>query len=163
MLRSGITMPLAPLPVDDQSEPIPVFEWDIVNESRGGLRVRRLGRTEQPIAVGEVAGIKLAGKPHWAVGVVRWVTVFEDGGLEFGLQYLAPMARAVEVKGWGVPSGNGLLLVGEGTPAALLTSPNAFAHLKELEIEDAGDTCLVAPSRLVEVTHRFELFQVEAP
>ena len=30
----GITMPLMPLPLNDQSEPIPVFEWDVVNESR---------------------------------------------------------------------------------------------------------------------------------
>ncbi|HUP98260.1 MAG TPA: hypothetical protein VM073_09970, partial [Usitatibacter sp.] len=88
MLRKGLTMPLAALPVNDQSEPIPVFEWDVVNQSKGGLRVRRLDRTEQPIAVGEVAGIKVPGAPHWAIGVVRWVTVFEDGGMEFGLQYL---------------------------------------------------------------------------
>ena len=86
MLRTGITMPLAPLPLDDASQPIPVFEWDIVNQSKGGLRVRRLERTEQPIAVGEVAGIKMPGKPHWAIGVVRWVTVFEDGGIDLGLQ-----------------------------------------------------------------------------
>jgi hypothetical protein len=61
-VRRGITMPMLPLPLNDQSEPIPVFEWDVVNESKGGLRVRRLGRTEQPIAVGEVAGIKLHGR-----------------------------------------------------------------------------------------------------
>jgi hypothetical protein len=160
MLRRGITMPLAPLPLDSQSEPIPVFEWDVVNQSNGGLRVRRAGRTEQPIAVGEVAGIKLAGKPHWAIGAVRWVTVFEDGGMEFGLQYLAPMARAVTVSAWGAPSGTGLLLHGEG-PTSLLTSPNAFSHLRELEIEDQGDACLVRPSNVVEVTPRFERFTVE--
>ena len=98
MLKRGITMPLAPMPLDDAEQPIPIFEWEVVNESRGGLRVRRLDPTAQPIAVGEVAGIKMHGKAYWAVGVVRWVTVFEDGGMEFGLQYLAPMARAVEVK-----------------------------------------------------------------
>ena len=162
MLRRGITMPLAPLPMNANSEPIPIFEWDVVNESRGGLRVRRLGRTEQPIAVGEVAGIKLPGKPHWAVGAVRWVTVFEDGGMEFGLQYLAHMARAVTVKAWGAPSGVGLLLDGEG-PTSLLTSPNAFSHLRELELEDNRDTCLVRPSDVVELTHRFEVFTVKAP
>jgi hypothetical protein len=26
-LRRGITMPLAPLPMDDAEQPIPVFEW----------------------------------------------------------------------------------------------------------------------------------------
>jgi hypothetical protein len=160
MLRRGITMPLAPLPLDANSEPIPVFEWDVVNQSRGGLRVRRLGRTEQPIAVGEVAGIKLPGKPHWAIGAVRWVTVFEDGGMEFGVQYLAQMARAVTVSAWGAPSRKGLLL--DGNEAALLTSPNAFSHLRELELEDRGDACRVKPASVVEITHRFELFTVAA-
>jgi hypothetical protein len=162
MLRRGITMPLAPLPLDDQSEPIPVFEWDVVNQSRGGLRVRRLGRTEQPIAVGEVAGIKLPGKANWAIGAVRWVTVFEDGGMEFGLQYLAQMARAVTVAAWGAPSGAGLLMSDGDGAATLLTSPNAFSHLQDLEIEDRGDAVLVHPSGVVEITHRFELFTVKA-
>jgi hypothetical protein len=161
-LRRGITMPLAPLPLDDQSEPIPVFEWDVVNQSKGGLRVRRIGRTEQPIAVGEVAGIKLPGKAHWAIGAVRWVTVFEDGGMEFGLQYLAQMARAVTVAAWGAPSGTGLLMSDGDGPSVLLTSPNAFSHLRELELEERGDTVLVQPSEVVEVTHRFELFTVKA-
>ena len=161
MLRRGITMPLAPLPLDDQSGPIPVFEWEVVNESRGGLRVRRLGRTEQPIAVGEAVGIKRAGKPHWAVGVTRWITVFEDGGMEFGLQYLAGVARAVVVSGWGVPPGPGLLIADEAGRARLLTSPNAFSHLRELELDEEGDTCLVVPGGVEEVTPRFEVFAVE--
>lgn len=165
MLKRGITMPLAPLPMNDQSEPIPVFEWDVVNQSQGGLRVRRLGATEQPIAVGEVAGIKLPGKPHWAIGVVRWITVFEEGGMEFGLQYLASMARAVEVKAWGAPSGIGLLLADEERhSSSLLTSPNTFAHQRELELEDKnGEAVLVRADSVVEVTHRFELFTVKAP
>jgi hypothetical protein len=160
MLRRGITMPLAPLPLDDQSEPIPVFEWNVVNESSGGLRVRRLGKTEQPIAIGEVAGIKLPGKPHWAIGAVRWVTVFEDGGMELGLQFLAHGARKVIVSAWGAPSGTGLLLDGEGS-SYVLTSPNAFSHLRELELDDSGDTRLVKPSDVVEITHCFELFTVK--
>jgi hypothetical protein len=162
MLRRGITMPLAPLPLDDRSEPLPVFEWEVVNESRGGLRVRRLSRTEQPIAVGEVAGIKLHGKPHWAVGAVRWVTVFEDGGMEFGLQYLAPRARFVTVAAWGAPSGPGLLLGSEGGTALLLTSPGAFSHIKELEVVDAGDARLVYPAGVVEITAHFEVFRLKA-
>jgi hypothetical protein len=162
-LRRGITMPLAPLPLDDQSEPIPVFEWDVVNQSKGGLRVRRIGRTEQPIAVGEVAGIKVPGKAHWAIGAVRWVTVFEDGGMEFGLQYLAHMARAVTVAAWGAPSGPGLLIEDEQGRPTLITSPNAFSHLREIELDDRGDSVVVQPAEVVELTHRFELFKVKAP
>ena len=39
-------MPLMALPDDDASQPIPVFEWDVVNESAGGLKVRRMGATQ---------------------------------------------------------------------------------------------------------------------
>jgi hypothetical protein len=162
MLKRGITMPLTALPLNDQSEPIPVFEWDVVNQSKGGLRVRRLGRTEQPIAVGEIAGIKLPAASHWAIGVVRWVTVFEDGGMEFGLQYLAPVARSVIVSAWGVPPGPGLVLGGEG-PTRLITSPNAFSHLREIELDDRGDTVVVKPGDLLEVTARYDLFAIKAP
>jgi hypothetical protein len=50
-----------------------------------------------PIAVGEVAGIKMHGMSLLGpVGVVRWVTGSRTAEMEFGLQYLAPMARAVE-------------------------------------------------------------------
>ena len=160
MLKRGITMPMAPLPIDDQAEPIPVFEWDIVNESAGGLRVCRQGRTEQPIAVGEVAGIKMHGRAHWAIGVVRWVTVFEHGGMEFGLQFLAPIARKVIVSTWGAPSGTGLLLEKDGE-SIVLASPNAFSTQRELELDDAGDQKLVKPAEVVEVTQRFELFKVK--
>ena len=163
-LRRGITMPVMPLPMNPEDEPIPVFEWDVVNESKGGLRVRRLGRTEQPIAVGEVAGIKLPGKPHWAIGVVRWITVFDDGGMEFGLQYLASMARAVTVKAWGAPSATGLLLADEDEQAStLLTTPNVYANQRELELEDGSDAITVRPGDVVEVTQRYEIFRVKAP
>jgi cyclic-di-GMP-binding protein len=163
MLKRGITMPLAPLPMDDAEQPIPIFEWEVVNESRGGLRVRRVDPTQQPIAVGEVAGIKMHGKPYWAVGVVRWVTMFEDGGMEFGLQYLAPMARAVEVKAWGAPSGTGLLLADEEARAStLLTAPNTFSPQREFELEDDGDAVIVRAGDVVEVTHRFEIFTVKS-
>ena len=160
MLKRGITMPMAPLPLGDQAEPIPVFEWDIVNESTGGLRVRREGRTEQPIAVGEVAGIKMQGRANWAIGVVRWVTILEHGGMEFGLQFLAPMARKVVVSGWGVPSGTGLLMEKDGEPT-VLASPNAFSTQREIELDDAGDQKLMKPGDVVEATQRFELFKVK--
>jgi hypothetical protein len=114
--------------------------------------------------VGEVAGIKLPGKPHWAIGVVRWITVFEDGGMEFGLQYLASMARTVTVKGWNTPSATGLLLADDDEQAStLLTSPNLFANQREIELEDAGDAVMVTPGDVLEVTHRFEIFRVKAP
>jgi hypothetical protein len=66
----------------------------------------------------------------------------------------------VTVSAFRAPSGQGLLLPDGDGPPALLTSPNAFSHLKELEIDDQGDQRLVRPAGVVEITHRFELFTV---
>lgn len=165
MLRRGITMPLFALPMDDASQPIPVFEWDVVNQSPGGIKVRRMGPTQQPIAVGEVVGIKSAGKAHWTIGVVRWITIFDEGGMEFGLQFLAPMGRMVWVQPTitSSPQAKLGLLLGDGSQAqdALLTPPNTYSELREFEITEEGAVCCVRASNLVERTGRFDLFNVK--
>jgi cyclic-di-GMP-binding protein len=163
MLRRGITMPVYALAMDDASQPIPVFEWNVVNQSPGGIKVRRMGPTQQPIAVGEVVGIKSPGKAHWTIGVVRWITMFDEGGMEFGLQYLAPMARMVWVQPTTATSPQAKLglLLGEGPrPAGLITPPNTHAELREFEITEEGTVSCMRASTLVEKTGRFELFNV---
>lgn len=164
MLRRGITMPLLALPMDDASQPIPVYEWDVLNKSEGGLKVRRMGPTQQPIAVGELIGIKSTGKAHWAIGSVRWITLFEEGGMEFGLQFLAPMARTVWVQPTitSSPQAKGGLLLGDGSAAddTLVTPPNTFSELREFEIDEEGAVCRVRARNLLEKTARFELFQI---
>jgi hypothetical protein len=157
-------MPLFALPLDDASQPVPVFEWDVLNKSEGGLKVRRMGPTQQPIAVGELLGVKSTGKAHWAIGMVRWITLFEEGGMEFGLQFLAPMARAVWVQPTitSSPQAKGGLLLGDGSAAddTLVTPPNTFSELREFEIDADGAVCRVRARSLLEKTARFELFEV---
>jgi hypothetical protein len=53
-----------------------------------------------------------------------------------------------------------LVLGGDG-PTTLLTSPNAFSHLREIELDDRGDTVVVKPAELLEVTARYELFTIK--
>ena len=165
MLRRGITMPLHALPTDDAMQPLPVFEWDVVNQSPGGIKVSRPGATQQPIAVGEVAGIKSPGKAHWTIGVVRWITLFEEGGMEFGLQFLAPMARMVWVQTTVTtnPQAKLGLLLGDGSQAqdALLTPINTHSELREYELTEEGEVTCVRASGMIEKTGRFELFQVK--
>lgn len=164
MLRRGITMPLHALPTDDQLQPLPIFEWTVVNQSAGGLKVRREGPTAQPIAVGEVLGIKFTGRAHWTIGVVRWITLFEEGGMEFGLQFLYPLARMVWVQPTitSSPQAKMGLLLGrdEASLDALLTPPNTFSDLREFEVDLEGNVSCVRARQLVERTGRFDLFQV---
>ncbi|MGZ5073879.1 MAG: hypothetical protein ACXWBL_12105, partial [Usitatibacter sp.] len=163
-LRQGITMPLTPLPTDDASQAVPVFEWDVVNQSVGGLKVRRAAPA-QPIAVGEVVGIKLVDRPRWTIGVVRWLTMFDEGGMEFGVQFLSSAARMVSVQPT-VTSASaklGLLLADADDPSSidsLLTPPNTFADLREFELEQDGVVSRVRATSLIEKTARFELFHV---
>jgi hypothetical protein len=165
-LRRGITMPIMALPADDPGRSIPIFEWAVVNQSEGGLKVRRTSPTAQPISVGEVVGIKAPGKPHWTVGVARWITMLEDGGIEFGLQYFAPAACSVWVQAVASSSPQaklGLLLAeGDDSPTgeALLTPPNTYSELREFDLQGEGLVSRVRAAGLIEKTARFELFHV---
>ena len=164
-LKKGITMPVMALPTDDASQAIPVFEWDVVNESAGGLKVRRMGPTQQPIGVGEVVGVKLMDRSRWAIGVARWITMFDEGGMEFGIQFIGTMARPV----WMQPTITsapqaklGLWLASDASeePDALLTAPNTYSDLREFELSDEGEVARVRATSLIEKTGRFELFHV---
>jgi hypothetical protein len=164
-LRKGITMPLTALPTDDASQAVPVFEWDVVNESVGGLKVRRMGATQQPIGVGEVVGVKLRDRSRWTIGVVRWITVFDEGGMEFGIQFLGGMAKNVWVQPTvaAAPQAKpGLLLAyaDSGELDSLLTVPNMFSDLREFEVNQEGMVSVMRASGLIEKTGRFELFHV---
>lgn len=164
-LRKGITMPLVALPTDDASQPIPVYEWDVVNESAGGLKVRRMGATQQPIGVGEVVGVKLGDRARWTIAVVRWITLFDEGGMEFGIQFLGSMARPVWVQPTitSAPQAKPGLLIAFGQSGeldSLLTVPNMFSDLREFEINEEGMVSLMRASGLIEKTGRFELFHV---
>ena len=163
-IRAGLTIPLISIPEDEVSTGLRVNEWEVVNQSAGGLKVRRIGTTNQPITVGEAIGIKFMGRARWTIGVVRWLTVLDDGGLEFGIQFLAPAARSVAVQptiAGGAQVRSGLLLAeGDSFEGAdsILTPPNTYADLREFEVEDEGMVICVRATSLIEKTGRFELF-----
>ena len=164
-LKKGITMPLMALPTDDASQPVPVFEWDVVNECVGGLKVRRMGATPQPIGVGEVVGVKLMNRSRWTIAAVRWITIFEEGGMEFGIQFLGSMAKPVWVQPTITTAPQmkpGLLLAfgDSGEADSLLTLPNMFADLREFEVNQEGDVSVMRAAGLIEKTARFDLFHV---
>ena len=165
-LKRGITMPMVALPTDDSAQPIPVFEWDVVNQSAGGLKVRRIGATQQPIGVGEVLGVKLMDRSRWSVGVVRWLTMFDEGGMEFGIQFIGTLARPVWIQPTitSAPQAKlGLWLAsdpGSNEPDALITPPNTYSDLREFELNDDGQSARVRATSLIEKTGRFEFFHV---
>lgn len=165
-IESGLTIPLVFVPDDDTSKGMNVTEWEVVNQSAGGLKVSRSSGASHPITVGEVLGIKFVGKARWTVGVVRWLTTGDEGGMEFGVQFLAPSARSVAVQPTTSAAGQsrpGLLLAqddGQEPADMLLTMPATYSDLREFEIEADGSVTLVRATSLIERTGRFELFHI---
>jgi cyclic-di-GMP-binding protein len=162
-IRSGITLPLLAMPDEDASKGIPVYEWDVVNQSEGGLKVRRASNALQMLVVGEAVGIKLVGRARWTIGVTRWITQLDDGAMEFGVQFLDGAASAVWVQH--AQSGSpqmkpGLILSAADGARSLLTVPNMYIDLRVFELEERGEASSVRATGLVEKTARFDLFNV---
>jgi cyclic-di-GMP-binding protein len=162
-IRSGITMPLLPFTDEDEVTQPPVLEWDVVNESAGGLRLRR-SVVRQAISVGEVLGIRMMGRPRWIVGLVRWITAGDGGAFEFGMQFLAPGARAVWVRptiSASPQSKPGLLLeraLRDASAEALLAPTGLFSEMRELEVDEAGESRIVRATEAVERTAKVDVF-----
>jgi hypothetical protein len=162
-IKNGITIPMVAVPDDETSKQFPVFEWAVVNLSEGGVKLHRADMV-QPVVIGDVVGIKFHGKARWTIGAVRWITQLDEGGIEFGVQFLAFSARPV----WVQPSDStspqmkpGLMFAGgENEPAALLTSPSVYEDLRMYSVADDGGRSEVRAAQLIEKTLRFELFHV---
>ena len=165
-IAKGITIPLISLPDDDVSRGMNVNEWEVVNQSAGGLKVRRSGSATQAITVGEVIGIRSIGKTAWTIGVVRWLTSLDAGGMEFGIQFLAPAAHLIALQPTIASIGpvrTALLLAedaGFESADVVLAPPSTFSDLREYELEDNGLVSRVRATSLIEKTGRFELFHV---
>ena len=165
-IAKGITIPLISVPDDEVSRGMNVNEWEVVNQSAGGLKVRRSGSLPPGVIVGEVIGIRSMGKSAWTIGVVRWLTSLDEGGMEFGIQFLASAAHLVALQPTIASIGQvrvGLLLAEDGnfaTADMVLAPPSTYSDLREYELEDNGIVKLVRATSLIERTGRFELFHV---
>jgi hypothetical protein len=166
-LRKGITIQLPALQADENQRLVPIYEWAVVNQSAGGLKVRRPEGASQPLAVGELIGIRAPGKAQWTVGVVRWITTLDDGDAEFGLQYIGAAERAVWVQATiasTLQSKPGLLITDEESPGALILAvpPNTYSELREFDLQAEGYSARVRAAGLIELTGRFDLFHLAA-
>lgn len=164
-IAEGKTIPLLHIPDDEESRSYPVVQWDVVNHSAGGLKLRREGDVGQTLHVGDVVGFKFAARAGWTVGVVRWITQFEMGGMEFGAQFLSSAARAV----WVQPANDvkfqakpGLLMRDDEGADSLLTPPSLFAELRIYEVVADGTTSTLRATSLIEKSARFDVFYVSS-
>jgi hypothetical protein len=115
--------------------------------------------------VGDVVGLKFMGRRGWTVGVVRWITQFEEGSLEFGVQFLATTAVAVWVQPQNSQSPQakpGLLMDDDEGAQQLLTPPSLFGELRIYDVDANGELTTVRATGLIEKTARFDIFYVSS-
>jgi len=112
-----------------------------------------------------VVAMKFMGRPRWTVGVARWITQIDEGGIEFGVQFLSSTTRAVWVQpgdSASPQSKRGIVFADDGTPEALLTAPGIYAEGRAFDLIADGDTTTVVAEGLIERTARFDLFDVSS-
>jgi cyclic-di-GMP-binding protein len=78
-----------------QAEP-----WQLINASPGGFCLRWRGQRACRAQVGELIGLreKEGNQYQWRVGVIRWMLNKAEGGLEVGVQVLAPRTVLVRIE-----------------------------------------------------------------
>jgi hypothetical protein len=140
-------------------------EWDVMNQSAGGLKLRGNPAEPTAISVGEVIAVQYRGMLGTSVGAIRWAQTFDDSTVEFGVQMLSPRAEAVSLEptiGGRGGAARALLLpeiANLQQPAALLTGLDNFHEQREFHLADENRVISVRATYLVEKTACFELFQ----
>lgn len=141
-------------------------EWAIVNESAGGLAMRKASRDSSNIRVGELIGLHAEQTGNWNIGVVRWVHSENPDHLELGTQMLAPRAAPAAIKPVIASAAavfqTALLLPGVASlkqPPSVVAPRGTFQVQREYYLEQNGATQTIRATKLVEQTASFDLFE----
>lgn len=164
------TMKMAALQLSSSWETFTFSECDLINQSAGGLKLRRDATHAQELSVGEIVGVRQSSFGGQSLGVsvgsVRWVqSDDEEESMEFGVQMLAPKASAVSLVSLSDANAKmqpALLL--PAIPAlqqaeSLVAAPGTYAEGSPFDIRESGKTRRVRATKLVQQTLRFELFE----
>ena len=165
---SGITIPLIAVPDDEVSQGLQVNEWDVVNQSAGGLKVKRAGRHEPEHRRGrghrhQVHRQARAGPSAWCAGSRCSTTAAWNSASSSSRP---PRARVA------VHADDHLGRHGEARPAAARIGAVAATRTRCSRRRRPTRTCASSRSRrtarwccvratsLIEKTGRFELFHI---
>lgn len=144
--------------------------WQIRNESAGGYRLAIEQNEGAKVQVGELLGLRhrYSDKPCEA-GVIRWMRQPADGGLELGVQVLAPQAVPVMLRntqrdGKAAEFQPALMLpevATIGLPATLLTPILLFEAGMELQLHHPEQDIRILLSERGQQTGSFAQFRFE--
>lgn len=146
------------------AEPHPVvMRCEALDDSMGGVALRKSGTITAQIKVGDLVGIR-QDNGNWSVGLVRWFRVPRDDELYFGVQLLAPKAHSVHVRrndtGKLYPS---LLL--QASPvlkqsAMLLTPPGSIEPDAPIDVHSNSGQVAIRVEKRLEYTPNVEVFRI---
>lgn len=139
----------------------------VLNESAGGLCLTCGKEAPLRARVGELVGIHDGESHTWEIGAIRWIKDDDRDQLEFGIQMIAPKARAVLLRTPDQPDAgdaHGLLLPElrpVNRPASLIAPSPPFTGGQTALVEVAGQLQRMRLTRLLESTGLFAHFQFE--
>jgi hypothetical protein len=141
--------------------------WELVNRGPGGIGVIKHIRPNNPIGVGEVMGIQFpkdaADPERWALGVVRWLSIANEGEYQAGVEIFAPEAWPAVIRG-DLGARPALIIPNAGTPGAgsLVTHCGVYARDRVLDVEAPGEQLRVRAVSLLDTTPGFERFSYQS-
>ena len=143
----------------------PLHEWEVINQSAGGFKLRGAHAGDAAINVGEIIAVRHRGMPGFSIGAIRWVQSFDDGSVEFGVQMLAPRAEpaSLEISIGSRGAQRALLLPEIATlqqPAAIVAHPGNHQPQREFLLAHAENLNTIRAGELLERTARYELFRI---
>jgi len=168
----------AAIEAGDRSIPVPIdtarmavvktgFElsrWEIANQSAGGIALRKSSDRPASIGVGDVVGMRYQGQSMWGIGATRWLQNDEAGGMEIGIELLAPTASVVTLTAPQLPESPVTALLLPELPAlkkapSLLAPSGTFAAGREFVMDGGSEAMTVRAERLLLNTAAFDLFE----
>ena len=140
-------------------------EWELVDQSLGGVAVIRNARPSCDVRIGDLVAMSNdREKINWTVGVVRWMMVYKTRNYKIGIQVISKTALAVAVRAL---SGSAqdcrfqrALSVSEGGEQSLITTKGLYMKDRELEIKTQDGTFEVKATSMKESTLGFEHFNI---
>jgi len=84
---------------DQHALPPETHRVDTINESAGGFCIVTRKESQLRARVGEIVGVcGETASGEWEIGVIRWMRDSGDAFMEFGVQMIAPCARAISMR-----------------------------------------------------------------
>ncbi|MBI3897801.1 MAG: hypothetical protein HY308_05815 [Gammaproteobacteria bacterium] len=147
--------------------------WDVDDESAGGMSLSKVGTIRRRVRVGDVVAIRLVGTETWTIAVVRWLKSPNPSNVEMGTQRLAPTARPVLVKAVAGEKEESDFLAALLLPAipalkepeTLVIPPNLFRPDRVIFLDDGALLTRIVAKQVLESASGFDrvAFATDSP